>query len=63
MQNTIAHKKKCQRCNSYFLCNSIDITNCFCNPIIISNAAKKNIKTKYNDCLCANCLNYFNNNI
>lgn len=63
MQNTTAPKKQCKRCNSYFLCNSIDITNCFCNTMIISNPAKKNIKADYNDCLCAYCLNYFNNNV
>ena len=63
MQNTSAIKKICQHCNSYFLCNSVDIVNCFCNTIVISSTAKKNIKAKYNNCLCANCLNYFNANI
>ena len=47
---------KCARCNSSFECNSADVTNCQCNAVPLSIEIQAVIKTKYDDCLCVNCL-------
>lgn len=49
--------KTCPACNSQFECNQNDISNCFCNSVVIHPEDLQKLKTKYTNCLCANCLN------
>ncbi len=48
--------KYCPRCNRLFECKAGNISQCQCNDIQLSPAAKKLIEEQYNDCLCASCL-------
>lgn len=48
--------KVCERCGVNFECNASDIKACFCYVIPLSENTRKEIKEKYSDCLCADCL-------
>ncbi len=48
--------KYCPRCNRLFECKAGNISQCQCNDVHLSVAAKKLIEEQYNDCLCASCL-------
>jgi len=49
-------EKKCPRCGGGFECKVGDIVKCQCYGIELSAAEETFIKSKYNDCLCRNCL-------
>ncbi|MBS3776562.1 MAG: cysteine-rich CWC family protein, partial [Bacteroidales bacterium] len=42
-----------------FECRNNDILNCGCAKIIISGDVRKKISSRYNDCLCVQCLKDF----
>jgi hypothetical protein len=49
-------EKKFPRCNKVFECKVGDIVKCQCYGIELSAAEESFIKSKYNDCICRNCL-------
>ena len=52
--------KICPRCGSSFECKVGDVANCQCNGVKLSDEAYDLIKTRYDDCLCVNCLQQLN---
>jgi len=46
----------CPNCKSAFICKADDIKNCFCSSITIPNKIKNYMRTKFNSCLCSNCI-------
>ena len=50
--------KQCERCGKEFACGAKD-TQCWCAEIPVDDPDLKEIRKKYNDCLCLDCLNYF----
>ncbi len=53
LQNQI---KKCERCGIEFECKPLQITECQCSNIQLSEKSQRFIQTNYKDCLCKNCL-------
>ncbi|MCO5249014.1 MAG: cysteine-rich CWC family protein [Chitinophagales bacterium] len=51
--------KICERCSKSFECNTDNINACQCNISLTQETSAFLSKTKY-DCLCADCLNYYN---
>ncbi|MBS3769414.1 MAG: cysteine-rich CWC family protein [Bacteroidales bacterium] len=51
--------KICPHCGKSFECRNNDILNCGCAKIIISGDVRKKISSRYNDCLCVQCLKDF----
>ena len=49
-------EKKCPRCSQPFECKVGNINNCQCNGIKLTDAEKTFIESRYQDCLCRNCL-------
>lgn len=47
---------QCARCNGTFQCKPFDITNCQCNTVSLTEAELHYLQSKYDDCLCADCL-------
>lgn len=54
-----SHEEKyCPRCNSTFECKAGSITQCQCNDIQLSAEERVYVESKYDDCLCIDCLRY-----
>lgn len=49
-------QKACPRCSRAFECKVGDIGHCQCSSMVLSMEEKAFIETRYNDCLCADCL-------
>jgi Cysteine-rich CWC len=49
-------QKECVRCFKNFECKAGDITNCQCYGIELSAKEEGYVRSKYDDCLCRNCL-------
>jgi len=52
----------CPQCNNAFVCSSDTIDKCFCKSISISEKNLIDIQSKFNGCLCKNCLTTFAEN-
>lgn len=48
--------KSCPRCNTAFECKVGSISLCQCSSITLTIEEQAFIDTKYQDCLCGNCL-------
>ncbi len=48
--------KACPMCGKPFICNSGDIENCQCSKLELPKDLYQYIATKYQDCLCLECL-------
>lgn len=46
----------CARCGSKFECKSDDIAQCQCNTITLSSEVLSYVASKFDNCLCSNCL-------
>ena len=46
--------KKCAKCNVEFVCKSEG--GCWCNNYILSDLQLKELKKKYANCLCEDCI-------
>lgn len=46
----------CGRCNTVFECKPGSINQCQCSAIQLTAEEKVYIETRYEDCLCINCL-------
>ena len=49
----------CAKCGSKFECKSDSIEECQCNTITLSNEELSYVASKFDTCLCANCLQEF----
>ncbi|MBP7965477.1 MAG: cysteine-rich CWC family protein [Paludibacteraceae bacterium] len=49
-------EKICPRCNTTFVCNHKDISQCQCSAITLSASQRALLEKSYPDCLCINCL-------
>ncbi len=49
-------EKNCPKCNLVFECKAGSIMQCQCSKIQISAEERAYIETKYDECLCINCL-------
>jgi cysteine-rich CWC protein len=49
-------EKNCPRCNKIFECKAGNINDCQCSNINLSVEEQSFIETKYQDCLCIDCL-------
>ena len=48
--------KHCPRCNIVFECKAGSIMLCQCSTIQLSVEERAYVESKYEDCLCVNCL-------
>jgi len=48
--------KTCPNCQTSFECKSRDIVNCQCESIELNQQHRDYIYDKYDDCLCAGCM-------
>ncbi|MES2560209.1 MAG: cysteine-rich CWC family protein [Bacteroidota bacterium] len=48
--------KQCAKCNGAFECRPLDIVNCQCSLIQLSDAELHFLQSNYDDCLCIDCL-------
>ncbi|WP_072032145.1 cysteine-rich CWC family protein [Crocinitomix catalasitica] len=51
--------KKCSKCQSPFNCNVNDIKACHCSQVKLTPEILAEIKEKYDNCLCNDCLRMF----
>ncbi len=49
--------KNCPSCSHPFECKTGDIINCQCETVKLTQQHRNYIQSKYDDCLCANCMN------
>ncbi|MEP7237061.1 MAG: cysteine-rich CWC family protein [Ferruginibacter sp.] len=49
-------EKHCPRCNITFECKAGSIMQCQCSAIQLSLEERVYVESKYEDCLCVNCL-------
>lgn len=49
-------QKQCPRCHAIFECKAGTITNCQCYGIELNAKQEGLIRSKYDDCVCRNCL-------
>ena len=49
-------QKQCPRCSRWFECRSGSISRCQCQAVELSRAQLDYIADRYDDCLCADCL-------
>lgn len=55
--NMSAHQQKtCSRCLTSFECKAGSIEQCQCQTLVLSEAELDYIHDRYDDCLCAACL-------
>jgi len=54
-------QKNCSRCGQLFECKVGDISHCQCSGIQLFAEVQAFIDSKYQDCLCLNCLQSLNN--
>lgn len=52
----VHEQKHCARCNGVFECKVGDIAHCHCNEIILTLEERSFIESKYQDCLCHQCM-------
>jgi hypothetical protein len=52
----VHEQQYCPRCNKAFECKVGNITQCQCYGIILSAEERAYIDSKYNDCICRDCL-------
>jgi hypothetical protein len=45
----------CERCGNEFICGAT-ISGCWCMKVDLTDDARAELKSKFNDCLCQNCL-------
>lgn len=50
-------EKHCPRCDTSFVCKAGSIMLCQCSTIQLSVEERAYVESKYDDCLCTNCLN------
>jgi hypothetical protein len=48
--------KQCPRCGADFECKVDDLRNCDCVAVKVSLPVLKTLQSRYEDCLCPNCL-------
>lgn len=48
--------KNCRRCGDDFECKSGSVSECQCFDVNLTAKEQQYISEKYNDCLCAKCL-------
>lgn len=62
MCHTCKHEQKaCPRCKTVFECKVGDISNCQCYRVDLTVAEEAFIASKYNECLCRDCLRLLKN--
>lgn len=49
-------QKNCPRCNHPFECKVGDVVHCHCNNLHLSIEERSFIESRYQDCLCHQCL-------
>ncbi len=54
-------EKQCPRCSKAFECKVGNIGECQCSGVQLSIEKRAFIETRYNDCLCINCLKELKN--
>ncbi|XDD49977.1 cysteine-rich CWC family protein [Leptospira sp. WS92.C1] len=52
--------KSCPRCGKMFECGAKSDIPCVCFSLTLSFSLKKELKKKYQDCLCVSCLTELN---
>lgn len=58
----LKHEQKiCPHCKNLFDCKVSNIAHCGCTAITVSIVTSNYITTHFEDCLCNNCLQYFEN--
>ena len=45
----------CEACGDEFVCG-VSIRGCWCTEVSVSEAVRRELKTKYKKCLCRKCL-------
>lgn len=45
----------CEACGEEFICGAT-LAGCWCMKVTLSDEIRKDLKSKFNDCLCQNCL-------
>lgn len=53
----------CPSCKKMFICKSNRINLCQCMKIELNSKTKDYIEAHYDECLCINCLDMFNNRL
>jgi len=48
--------KSCPRCQSTFECKVGTILECQCSDVFLSENEREYVNTRFDDCLCVNCL-------
>ncbi|MDR2121954.1 MAG: cysteine-rich CWC family protein [Flavobacteriaceae bacterium] len=49
-------QKNCPKCNHLFECKAGTLELCQCSSIYLSQGEREYIQSRYEDCLCINCL-------
>ena len=56
----VKHEQKiCPHCKNLFDCKVSNIAHCGCTAIAVSAVTRNYIANHFEDCLCSNCLKYF----
>ncbi|HEY0273358.1 MAG TPA: cysteine-rich CWC family protein [Chitinophaga sp.] len=51
----------CPRCGAYFECKVGNVSRCQCQAVTLTEEDRAYIRTRYNTCLCARCLEALRN--
>ena len=50
---------RCLACGSTFGCCLVPISSCWCSKVEVSDTVLVEIRRKFSDCICPDCLNKF----
>ena len=58
MSSGLARDLVCESCGNQFTCGA-SLSGCWCSEIKLDDEARAKIKSRYQDCLCRDCLERF----
>jgi len=54
----LSRRQVCEACGNEFSCGA-SLRGCWCGEIALSGETRADLKSRYRDCLCRDCLNSF----
>jgi hypothetical protein len=57
LANALTRHRQCESCGNDFSCAGL--LGCWCSEIKLSDQTRAELKSRFKDCLCSDCLNAF----
>jgi Cysteine-rich CWC len=52
---SLGRKRTCEACGDEFICG-VSLSGCWCSEIELTDEIRRDLRSKYTDCLCRRCL-------